>query len=292
MENKKIFNIMKFNKNKKYFIFIDIDGTLSPFGDQISPHTIKVINALTKKGHKCFLVTGRSWSGTKKIYKMVNLKTPVVIFTGSMVMHPNDNNFPVQEFLIDLDTVKKIAAEPNFKQLADALIMNVYDKVYMDRLDEILYYDCHCNHANQVIIGDIANCYEYGAHNLAIGTQKQADSERYIKGLEEKYSNLLWRKWTSFRNTNVISVSVKTASKSFGIKMILDYYNKSPKETIAFGDGGNDVDMLECVEYGIKMKGGSSELDAVKSDETDYFSSSSGVARYLEHLFELKKTEE
>ncbi|SDP29921.1 HAD-superfamily hydrolase, subfamily IIB [Paenibacillus sp. yr247] len=40
-------------------------------------------------------------------------------------------------------------------------------------------------------------------------------------------------------------------SKSAAIKKVLDYYNIGEANAIAFGDGGNDLDMLEYVGLGI-----------------------------------------
>ena len=45
------------------------------------------------------------------------------------------------------------------------------------------------------------------------------------------------------------------------IKKALDYLNISKSEAIAFGDGGNDIDMLEYVGLGIAMENGEERLN-------------------------------
>lgn len=43
------------------------------------------------------------------------------------------------------------------------------------------------------------------------------------------------------------------SSKGDGVEKLLTYYGISPTETIAFGDGENDIEMLAYVKYGIAM---------------------------------------
>jgi len=52
-------------------------------------------------------------------------------------------------------------------------------------------------------------------------------------------------------------------SKSIAVQAVLDYFNLSPKEALAFGDGDNDIDMLEQVGFGIAMGNGSEALKNV-----------------------------
>jgi hydroxymethylpyrimidine pyrophosphatase-like HAD family hydrolase len=52
----------------------------------------------------------------------------------------------------------------------------------------------------------------------------------------------------------------QVVSKSEAIKKVLDYYNIAVSNSIAFGDGGNDLDMLEFVGLGIAMGNGEEHL--------------------------------
>lgn len=55
-------------------------------------------------------------------------------------------------------------------------------------------------------------------------------------------------------------LSTKEATKSAAIKKVLDYHNICESEAIAFGDGRNDIDMLEYVGLGIAMGNGEEQL--------------------------------
>ena len=47
------------------------------------------------------------------------------------------------------------------------------------------------------------------------------------------------------------------------MQAVLDYFSLSREEALAFGDGDNDIDMLEQVGFGIAMGNGSEALKSV-----------------------------
>ena len=61
-----------------------------------------------------------------------------------------------------------------------------------------------------------------------------------------------------------MNVLQQDVSKSIAIKAVLDHFNIDPKNAIAFGDGDNDIDMLEYVGVGIAMGNGSKALKVLR----------------------------
>ena len=53
-------------------------------------------------------------------------------------------------------------------------------------------------------------------------------------------------------------------------------------EIAAFGDAGNDIEMLESVGLSIAMKNGSDAIKAVAMYQTDYDNNEDGVAHFIE----------
>lgn len=47
---------------------------------------------------------------------------------------------------------------------------------------------------------------------------------------------------------------------------MLDYYNISPDQAMAFGDGTNDIEMLETVGHGIAMGNATQDVKAVANE--------------------------
>ena len=73
------------------------------------------------------------------------------------------------------------------------------------------------------------------------------------------------------------------SSKPAGIKAALEHYGISQDETIAFGDGGNDVTMLQFCHIGVAMGNGNPET----KDAADYVTDDvdkDGLAKALRHF--------
>ncbi len=56
------------------------------------------------------------------------------------------------------------------------------------------------------------------------------------------------------------------------------------EEMAAFGDGGNDIEMLKAVCLGVAMQNATSAVKAIANDETDVDNENQGVLNYLAQL--------
>lgn len=58
----------------------------------------------------------------------------------------------------------------------------------------------------------------------------------------------------------------KSGGKGIGVQAILDYYGFSNEEALAFGDGGNDIEMLQTVGTGVAMGNALDHVKAIADD--------------------------
>ena len=65
------------------------------------------------------------------------------------------------------------------------------------------------------------------------------------------------------KNKKSYHIIPKDGGKGTGIKKVLAYYGIDINEAMAFGDGGNDVEMLEAVKYGIAMGNANDNLKQI-----------------------------
>ncbi|MBM7602633.1 HAD superfamily hydrolase (TIGR01484 family) [Metabacillus crassostreae] len=79
--------------------------------------------------------------------------------------------------------------------------------------------------------------------------------EKYI----QKFPQLSFKRWHPY----VLNVLKEDVSKSLAIVKTLEFFGIDKSEAIAFGDGENDVDMLELVGLGIAMGNGNEKLKNV-----------------------------
>lgn len=82
-----------------------------------------------------------------------------------------------------------------------------------------------------------------------------------------------------------LEINAKTAHKSNAMKALAAYYNIDMKNTIAFGDGENDLEMLEDASHGVAMKNASEFVKLHAKYETNLTNDEGGVGFYLEKFF-------
>lgn len=89
----------------------------------------------------------------------------------------------------------------------------------------------------------------------------------------------------SFSDRKWIETMPKGCSKYNGIKSLANYLNISNDEIIAFGDGLNDIEMLQKCGYSVALANALPEVKKVANDITIYDHNNDGVIEYLkEHL--------
>jgi len=72
--------------------------------------------------------------------------------------------------------------------------------------------------------------------------------------------------------------------KASGIQLLQEKWNIKDNETMAFGDGGNDIEMLKHVEYGFAMENGSDEVKSI-AEFTAPSNKNSGVLEIIDQYF-------
>ena len=81
-----------------------------------------------------------------------------------------------------------------------------------------------------------------------------------------------------------IDLIVPSCHKASGIERLAQRWNVSPQEVIAFGDGGNDIEMLSYAGMGYAMENATDDVKAV-ADAICPSNDDEGVLQVLESLF-------
>ena len=86
------------------------------------------------------------------------------------------------------------------------------------------------------------------------------------------------------QNDFSFDLTLKGVSKAVGIQELVKRINRDMQDTIAFGDGRNDIEMLRCVNLGIAMGNAAIETKNVADFITDNVESN-GIVKALKHFF-------
>ena len=107
-------------------------------------------------------------------------------------------------------------------------------------------------------------------YQVLMGARKE-EYQDILKGVQAAEITAWWN-----RAVDIIPIN---AGKGIGIEKVLKYYGIEKSQSMAFGDGNNDIEMLKAVGNGIAMGNASDDLKAV-ADEICGDVSEDGIYQY------------
>ena len=232
-------------------IFFDIDGTLMdcPNGiTEITKVVKKSIRKLQEEGNYIFIATGRP-------YAFISEEILKFGFDGFVLT--NGAQVVIRDELIYKQAIKKNVIKEiinNFEKFNIEYILQGEKYSYMKNEYKELYayYDSF----------SISTKYiksEYNINNIDIYKMemlcKSKEAEKYCLSLKEDGFDC-----NHNISSNIFEVYSNSETKASGIMKVLGHLNISVENSYAFGDGINDIEMLEAVGCGIAMGNASAEV--------------------------------
>ncbi len=284
-------------KNDKWLIITDLDGTLLKHNDNypnfsFNEKNMIVLKELMNLGHKVAIVTGRPWRDSKTIYDSLGINTIIANFNGSLIHHPNDEGFiPVSSTInreIIIDLLKNKNVKKSFKNMI--LEFENYTKI-VDQNDEEMMKQFYITNYKNIEKHNLNKPLEKNPHSVHIKIDSSKINKwELLTELKRKYGYAVqFRFWTSEQDNFVtMEINQLSTNKSSAMKYIAAHYNIPAYNTIAFGDGINDVEMLSLAGHGVAMKNAKGTVKTYAKDVTDFDNNDAGVGEYLIKFFNLK----
>ncbi|MGN1399262.1 MAG: Cof-type HAD-IIB family hydrolase [Erysipelotrichaceae bacterium] len=230
--------------------FFDVDGTLIDMKKrQITEKMVTTLQLLQKKGIKICVATGRAPYIVPKI-EGVHFDC-YLTFNGSYCYTDNEEIFcnpicnqDVQKIILNAQEIGlpvllatkttsfANGCEPNLKEYMaiSKQEVNVIDNFRQASKDEIYQMMIGCN---------------------------PAQYDTILKDTENVAITAWWDK-----AADVIPLN---GSKGLGVSKVLDYFHFKKEEAIAFGDGSNDLEMLQSVSTSVAMANGTDDIKEIAS---------------------------
>jgi len=261
-------------------ITFDLDGTLLNGEHQLHPKTIEAVEAVQKMGIKTLVATGRMYISAKPHTDKLGISDPVITYNGALVMNPVEN-LELYHSPIPFKIAKKISK-----------MVEEYDYYLQTFLDDTLYVAEKNSYTKKYeniagvtahTVGNLSDFMDKGPTKMLI-IEEDEDRQVDIRNfLLENFSDEIEvsKSYPSF-----IEITKKGISKAVPLKKIAEDNDLKSEEIMTFGDGLNDLTMIEWAGVGIGMENAHPRLREA-ADDIAHNHDELGVARYLKQHFKL-----
>jgi len=249
-------------------VFFDIDGTLVSFKThQIPDSTFQALKQLKQNGIKVFIATARGKDGLEVLEGFP--------FDGYITL--NGQYCYTQKKVIYENTIQKEDIQALLAYLEDHPFPcgfteehTKYFNMRDERVDEIHRITHNDNHP----AGDCSHVIDHKIYQCMCFVDDHQEKE-ILKIMPHCHS----ARWHPL----FCDISPLGGTKQNGINQFLNHFGIDLSETMAFGDGGNDKQMLGHVQIGVAMGNANEELKATAdyvTDDVDH----DGIAKALKHF--------
>lgn len=254
-------------------IFIDVDGTLVDYENNIPASAVDAIRCARKNGHKVYISTGRSKAEVYDNIWDIGLDGMI----GGNGSYVEDGGKVVMHQLITPDQCKHIVDWLHGRGLEFYLESNnglfASEHFETGALEAIQRYSERKGKSSNITVRDVfpdmifdGDLYRDDLNKVSYVLSSYQD---YLDACEE-FPDLQNGTWGGAGETALFGdIGVQNISKAHAIQKLLDYLHADVEDTIAFGDAKIDIPMFEYCNYSVCMGSGGTEAKEAADYVTD-----------------------
>ena len=243
-------------------IAFDLDNTLLNTKKEVSPENMRVLKLAAALGIEIVPVTGRVWSSVPDTVKNMKFVRYAVTLNGAEIFDVK-NEKVLAEFLMPVERAMTLCRV--FEDLGVVHDFVSKGQGWMkrecwDRIESVTYGEWQTKIMKTTrrpvddLFGKLAD--SGGVQKMQIYTLDDELRANLLKALPVVFPKALF---TSSVPNN-IEINDISANKGSGLKYIAEYLNIPVKATMAFGDGLNDMSMIQTAGIGIEMGNACKEI--------------------------------
>ena len=269
-------------------VVFDLDGTLYDSHKHIDKDTIHKIIELEQKGIVVGIVTGRFYEELDEVIEKLKLRE----YNGFVA---SSNGLEIHDFLdgkikcftrLSKDEVKELIEEAKKHHMISYVWQNgrysMFDISFMNglkKLASVIPFDVHYIRALRET-----------EFEKSISLEVPLYDKVCFAGLPIlKLKKSILKQHPEYRFYDVGRLGTELCKKDVGkleaIQFICRKKNTSIDCVMAFGDNGNDVNLLASCGYGVAMRNGSAQAKKAAKYISDYTNNEQGVLRFINSFF-------
>lgn len=235
-------------------VFLDIDGTLVNFNQQMPQSALQALKEAQKSGHKLVLCTGRTYG---HIYPwLLEIEFDAIVASAGAYVRVGEE--VIYHHVIAFEKMKelvKLLRKHKIDYLLQGCCQRMVPKECIQGIEDHFAeinpdYNRHLEGIEQIENISEEHMIEsimFINSNVGIGQlQKEIDEE--LNG----YFCVTGASYETDREHNG-EITCQGINKADGMKRVVEYFSLNPTQVIAFGDGPNDFEMLQYAQTGVAM---------------------------------------
>lgn len=269
---------------KKKVLILDIDGTLTNNKKEITPKTLQALLDIQEMGHTIVIASGRPTHGVKWIADALKLGQYggyVLCFNGARIVNVQTNEIVYQQ-CFPKDCIASLYEYA--KAHGMGLVTYEGDKVITGtRIDKYMEFEAGLNYMQLTQVDDFVSYVDFGV-NKCLFTAEEEQAPKLEQELAEAYKGVLsiYRSEPFF-----IEAMPPGVDKAASLERLFQAIGVDKEDTIACGDGFNDMSMIKYAGVGVAMANAQDEVKAAADMVTEKSNDEDGLLEVLEKYFGL-----
>jgi hypothetical protein len=260
---------------------IDLDDTLLGPDHRISARNARAVRALIERGVICVIASGRMHEATTRFADELGLDAPIISYNGSMVKQPHDNDR--RAVWLHLRVPAGPAAEVIRFCAEHGHHLNYYlnDHLYMAARTEWAEFYLRQTGSPVEVVGDFAPLSGTEPTKMILIDAPEM-TDRLLDQFRAHFGDSLYITKT---NPQYLEFMNPAASKGAALELVANRLGIAREETVAFGDGNNDLPMIQWAGLGVAMGAAKPHIRAAADEVAPPFDED-GLGIYIERLME------
>ena len=247
---------------------------------QLRPRTLAALEATRAAGIDVIVVTGRMVQSVRRFLEPAQLDEPVICYQGAVVADAEGRWLRHEPIPLDL------AREAIGLVEGEGLALNVYvdDELYVSKVTQGSRDYAGFQHLAIHEVGNLLDWLREPPTKLVcVGDPKELD------GVEARLkAHFGDRLYISKSLPYFLEFAAAGVTKGAGLDFLAAHMGFTRERTIAFGDGENDVELVEWAGFGVAVENAHARVKAV-ADWICPSADREGVAQVLEALLHSKR---
>lgn len=257
------------------FAATDMDGTLLNNFNEITPYTADIIRQAVSAGLIFSICTGRPIEGVSRYLKQLDIQGPVITYNGAMILDSATGKILYRQDLEAEDARKILETGIHYNT---TMCIWSDNKLYGNQLNDRIHEYSQATKVTPLPIPSIEQLLSQGITKIL-----WYDDVEKIQQIEKELRAAAPFQSVTFCTSKPFYLEFfnSRVSKAAAIDKIGELYGFSPAETIAIGDGFNDLPMIRHAALGAAMSNAPDGVKQYADYITTHTNNEDGVGEVL-----------